>query len=91
MIKVCCLLIQVREINSGHIAGCLMHHNAFVKAIVDTFAKLMKSDRKSPGLDDTGSFLSSGNPLQKDTTNHTTDVKMSLPLITFVKAFVSKT
>uniref|UniRef100_H2YPB4 AB hydrolase-1 domain-containing protein n=1 Tax=Ciona savignyi TaxID=51511 RepID=H2YPB4_CIOSA len=32
---------QIREINSGHVAGCLIHTSAFNRAIIDTFSRLI--------------------------------------------------
>uniref|UniRef100_F6VAA5 Uncharacterized protein n=1 Tax=Ciona intestinalis TaxID=7719 RepID=F6VAA5_CIOIN len=32
---------QIREINSGHVAGCLIHTSAFNRAIIETFSRII--------------------------------------------------
>lgn len=36
------ILFQVREIDAGHVSGCLIHHPAFITAILDTFQRLLE-------------------------------------------------
>ena len=33
----------MRKIDAGHVSGCLIHHPAFITAILDTFQRLLET------------------------------------------------
>jgi len=85
----------VRELNSGHIAGCLVHNNVFVKAIIDTFSKLISSNTfSSTGEKSTeGSVLT--DPNQKElgkfeSKKHELSSSVKLPVFTILRSFLRK-
>ncbi|XP_076823045.1 protein ABHD18-like [Clavelina lepadiformis] len=45
---------EVREMNSGHVSGFLIHNSAFRSAIVDTFERLMKTDKHASAKKQSG-------------------------------------
>jgi len=46
------VLFQIREIDAGHVTGCVMHYPDFVKATIDTFARLIEKHYAAPSSDE---------------------------------------
>lgn len=70
---------EVRYLNTGHIAGFLMHHRDFCKAIVDTFSRL--SEKYGPGEKTSEKMPSSGEHKWKKSANYAKHSSHSEPTL----------
>uniref|UniRef100_H2YPB3 AB hydrolase-1 domain-containing protein n=1 Tax=Ciona savignyi TaxID=51511 RepID=H2YPB3_CIOSA len=82
---------QIREINSGHVAGCLIHTSAFNRAIIDTFSRLItkyhtgESERETSISDGSNELV-----IAQPSALRKFSARQSFSLKSFVRAFLIK-